>query len=289
MLEGTILAALLALLSAACFGFVPHIQNKGLDTTDALTASKVNMAAVVAFGLLLTPFYLDWSMFQTRGAWIYAIIGVFFPFLSMQLQIAAIPRVGPTITSALGSFTPFFAIIPAIMLFGEVVSLSGWIGIALMTLGLLAAATRSRGVPRSFPLWALTLPLGTAVIRGFMVPALKIGQETAPNPLFAFLIMASVSTLLIFCVHVIRRETLGKPNAGWLWFAGSGGTQLLGLVFLAMALRAGDIAIVAPLSSIAPIWALLYGALIFKREVLGARHVGVAGLVVIGGILLVAR
>lgn len=264
-------------------------RSKGLDTNDALTGSKVNMAAVVAIGLLFAPLYLNWPMFQARGAWIFAIIGVFFPFLSMQLQYAAILRVGPSITSALGSFTPFFAIIPAIILFDEVVSLTGWVGIALMTLGLLAAAMRSRGVPRAFQLWALALPLAIAAIRGFMMPALKVGQETGPNPLFAFLIMASVSTLMIFGVHVIRHESLGKPNIGWLWFAGAGGVQLLGLVFLAMALRAGDVTIVSPLSSVAPICALLYGALIFKRETLDTRHVAVAILVVIGAILLVTR
>ena len=92
---------------------------------------------------------------------------------------------------------------------------------------------------------------------------------------------------MIFGVHVIRHESLGKPNIGWLWFAGAGGVQLLGLVFLAMALRAGDVTIVSPLSSVAPICALLYGALIFKREALGKRHVAVAILLVIGGILLV--
>ena len=81
-----------------------------------------------------------------------------------------------------------------------------------MTPGLLAARMRSRGVPRGFRLWALALPLGTAAIRGFMMPALKVGQETAPNPLFAFLIMTSVSTLMIFAVHVIRRETLGTKH-----------------------------------------------------------------------------
>ena len=113
MLEGTTLAAALALLAAASFGLVRHVQSKGLDTNDALTGSKINTAAVVAIGLLFSPLYLDWSMLQARGAWIYAIIGVFFPFLSMQLQYAAILRVGPSITSALGSFTPLFAIFPA--------------------------------------------------------------------------------------------------------------------------------------------------------------------------------
>ena len=158
-----------------------------------------------------------------------------------------------------------------------------------MTAGLLVAAMHSRGAPRDFALWALALPLGTAAIRGVMMPALKAGQETAPNPLFAFLIMASVSTVMIFGVHVVRRETMGKPNLGWLWFTGAGGVQLLGLVFLAMALRAGDVAIVSPLSSIAPICALIYGVLVFRREKLGTRHVAVAVLVVIGGILLVTR
>jgi drug/metabolite transporter (DMT)-like permease len=180
---------------------VAHIQNKGLDTTDARTAAKINMAGVA----------------------------------------------------------------------------------------LLVAALRSRGLPRHFPLWALALPLGASAIRGFMIPALKIGQETAPNPMFAFLIMASLSTLMISGVHVFRRATLGQINVGWLWFVASGAMQLLGLFLMAMALRVGDVTVVATLSSIAPVWALLYGALMFRRETLGARHVAVAVLVVVGGILLVSR
>ena len=56
-----------------------------------------------------------------------------------------------------------------------------------------------------------------------------------------------------------------------------------------MALKVGDVALVSPFGSTTPIWALLYGALIFKRETLGRRHVAVAVLVVLGGSLLVAR
>ena len=56
-----------------------------------------------------------------------------------------------------------------------------------------------------------------------------------------------------------------------------------------MALLLGDVVIAAPLASTTPFWALVFGALIFRREQLKPHHVFISMLTCAGAILLVTR
>ncbi|MEL7344540.1 MAG: DMT family transporter [Pseudomonadota bacterium] len=288
MPEGLIATIVFSLLSAASFGFTAHLQAKGLDRSSPQVAARLNLATIFGLSMLAAPFYLDPAMFWTKGAWIFAAVGVLFPFLTMQLQIASIPRVGATLTIALGNFVPFFAVVPAVFLLGETLGLQGFAGLLVMTAGLFAATMRWGGLARGFPLWVVALPLGAAALRGFGMPLIKFGQETAPDPMFGLLVMSCVSTLLIYGLGALK-GTLRHPqgNAGWLVAAGA--SQWCGLVFMAFALDSGDVVIATPIIAIAPLCGLLYGAYIFRSETLGRRHVLTASLVVVGGILLVTR
>lgn len=278
-----------SLLSAAGFGFSAHFQRQGLDGTSAGAAARINLTAILVLSWVTAPFWLDWSMFWTPGAAIFAAIGVLFPFLTMQLQIASVPRVGAVLTIALGNFTPFFAIFPALFFLGETLGLQGWIGVGVMSGALLASTLRWGGPARTFALWALGLPLLAAALRGFGMPAIKLGQETAPDPMFGLLVMSCVSAVLIHLIGLLKREPLlpATPGAGWLVAAGA--AQWAGLALMTVALSIGDVVLVTPIISTAPLWGLAYGAWIFKREVLGLRHAVTAALVVVGGILLVTR
>ena len=117
---------------------------------------------------------------------------------------------------------------------------------------------------------------------------IKIGQITAPDPLFGLLIMSGVSTLLIWALGAVR----GTFETSWgsaHWLALAGLSQGLGLVFMTFALASGDVVLSTPLIATGPIFGLFYGAVIFRREVLSLRHVATVVLVVLGGALLVTR
>ena len=278
-----------SLLSAAGFGFSAHFQRQGLDGTSPGAAARINLTTLFVLSWMTAPFYLDWSMFLTPGALIFAGIGVLFPFLTMQLQIASVPRVGAVLTTALGNFSTFFAVFPAIFILGETLGLQGWIGVGVMSGALIASAMRWGGPARTFALWALLIPLAAAALRGFGMPAIKIGQETAPDPMFGLLVMSCVSTVLIHLMGLVRREPLLPASKGAWWLVAAGAAQWAGLAFMALALSIGDVVLVTPIVSTAPLWGLAYGAWIFKREVLGLRHAITAALVVAGGVLLVTR
>ena len=67
------------------------------------------------------------------------------------------------------------------------------------------------------------------------------------------------------------------------------GRFAFGILSIMYAVYLGGVTLAAPLVATSPIWALLFGYLIFKNETLGYRHIFVAGLVVIGSILIVIR
>lgn len=282
-------APLIALSSAAFFGLLVHFHRRGLDTTDGATGSMVNAAALAGMFWITSPLWLDPGWFRTPGALIFAITGLFFPVGALRLQMLSVPRMGPVLTGAISSFVPFFAALPALVLFGEHLGMQGWLGLGLMTLGLVALTRPGRNFRRDWPIWVVVFPLGAAAIRGGMQPGLKIAMETAPSPAFGVMIMATVSTLLMLVLQVASRKPIAKPTRGWIWFSIAGMTQGMALFLLTTALKIGDVVIAASLSSTAPLWGLFYGAVIFKREVLGLRHLVVAALVVSGGALLVTR
>lgn len=289
-MDGLLLSTIVvSLISAACFGFSAHFQQSGLDSTDPRAAARINLTTIMALCWISAPFWLDWSMFLTPGALIFASIGVLFPFLTMQLQIASVPRVGAVLTIAIGNFVPFFAIFPAILLFDESLGVQGWIGVAVMSGALLASTLRFGGRVREFALWALLLPLTAAALRGFGMPAIKIGQETAPDPMFGLLVMSTVSASLILLMGAALRDRPLPRTDGTIWLVAAGAAQWGGLFFMTVALSIGEVVLVTPIISTAPLWGLAYGAWIFKREVLGLRHALTAALVVAGGILLVTR
>jgi drug/metabolite transporter (DMT)-like permease len=49
----------------------------------------------------------------------------------------------------------------------------------------------------------------------------------------------------------------------------------------------GAVAIVSPMAATTPLWTLLFGVTLFKRESLTIRHLLIALLVVAGGVLII--
>lgn len=283
--------ALFALTAAALFGVTVHTQNQGLDDTDGLTGTFIGVCAMAALMWLLSPFFLQWRWWGTHAAFLFALSGLVFPALSSRMQIAAVRVVGPAITSAIGSFTPLFAVLPAVVLLGEPFGWQAAAGLMLMVGGLTASAVVRRGIPRGWPVAALLMPLGAAFMRGIVQPVTKAGYAELPSPLFATLVMATVSVLVLGVLvwGSGRMGQLRRPRRGHAWFAAGGVAIGLGILSLNTAIGAGDIVVAAPLASTTPLWALLYGAVLFRRERLGLRHAVVAVLVAAGAVLVVTR
>jgi len=286
-----IIAAMSALLAGVLFGLNVHIQHRALDTADSLTGAAISIGVSAALLWISSPLWIDWNWWSSRTVLLFALCGLLFPAIAQLLQIRSIERVGSSLSSAIGAFAPLFAVVPAVVFLKEVINLQVAMGMALMIAGLCISAVRTGRIHRTWPVWALLLPLGAAAVRGSAQPIAKIGLDEIPSASFATLVMTSVSTLVLAgCLLGTNRTIHGlKAKPGVVWFAVSGAVNCAGILALAYAIKVGGVTLTAPLASTTPLWTLLFGALIFRRESLGFQHIVVAVLVVIGAALIITR
>lgn len=277
-----------ALSAGAFFGSAIHLQRRGIDHMDGRRGALIGIGASVLVFAAPGPFLFEPAWFTAPATLFFVVCGCFMPALSTLLAIRSVGIVGPGLSSAMGSFGPFFAILLAASFLGEPFGPREAAGLALMTSGLLLSTGVRRAAATQWPIWALGFGLGAAFFRGAFQPLAKIGLEAAPSPLFAALVMSTVSFALLGLHHLgFGRRGAAWPRAGALWYAGAGVLNGLGIVMLNAALGAGRVTLAAPLASTTPLWALFFGAAVFRTERVTLRHLAVAALVVAGASLIV--
>ena len=286
-----LLAPALAIFAGALFGLVVHVQRRGLDNADPLAGAFLSVLSMAGFFWILSPAFIELHWFASHAVLIFALGGLFFPAAAQTFQIYSIRRAGPAMTATVGSFTPFFAVIPAVLFLGEAFGLQLAAGMALMTVGLILTALPTRRIPRSWPLWAIFLPLGSALVRGLAQPITKTGLNEIPSAFLATLVFGSVSSLVLALLIVAtgRVGRVRQAGAGMKWFALSGVMNGCGILCLNTAIGIGSVTVAAPLASMSPLWTLMFGLTIFRNEKLTPRHFVVALLVVGGALLIITR
>ena len=286
-----LLPSLLALCSAALFGLNVHVQRRGLHSADPWVGAFYSVAAMAVFFWVFAPLAIRADWLGEPATAFFAVAGLLHPAVGQSMQILSISFVGPALTSAFGAFTPFFAVIPAVLLLGEEMNLQLGIGMALMTLGLVLAAMRGRGIVRSWPLWAIALPLTAAAARGIVQPIYGAGLAQIPSPYLATLVAATVSAAVLTVVLIAtgRAGRALRPGRGGIWFAISGLINGVGILALNAAIGLGGVTLAGPLVAAAPLFAVFFGAVLFRTERIGPRVLLVSCLVVAGAVLIVAR
>ena len=264
-------AVVFALASAFLFALTNHFQSIALESSDARTGSIINIATGAIFYWLLSPFYLQSWYWWTWGALLFALVGIIRPSISSFLAIQSIHVMGPTLTSALTASAPIFSAVFAVFLLGEQLDLRTAIGIAAVVAGAVVASYRRQGIVREWALWALALPLGAAFVRASGHAVTKIGLADVPSPSFAVMVSNTVSLVIALTAFQIEgRRTWRHPVPPLVYRLG---TMRLSLHFLNSALQIRHTVSVVPVVSATPVFTMLLGLLVFRRENRGGyRH-----------------
>ena len=286
-----VVAAILALLAGAFFALTAFSQRRGLADTDGLSGALYSIGTMAACLWLVSPFFVNFAWFKNPIIWIFVITGILFPAGSQTAQIFSVQKLGPTLTSALGSLAPVFAVIPAILILGEVLNFQAGLGLAIIISAMIYSTLGSKKLPRNWPIWALALPFGASLARGITQPFTKLGMLEIPSPIFASMVQATISLGVIFLVTSlpVNRKLRRIGPGGRRWFCVTGVLISCGILSLNWAISLGDVLLVAPIASLVPLWALALNILIFRVEAVGLRHLGVAVLVVVGVFLITLR
>ncbi len=280
----TLFPVLVSLASAVAFGGSGVAAKRGLAHVDPLAGTLVAVGTCFLAYLLLAPFWMRAEDWFTAGFWVFALMGIIQPSLSMYLANEAYSRAGATITSTFAATAPLFAAALAIIFLGERLTLAIAAGTLLTVAGIVALSWAPRGSHRQrLVAAALAFATATAAIRGFNHFIGKIGMELLPNAFMAAFCSFAVSLTILAAAYRWRRGRWpGRlPAAGIRYFSITGLCIASGIGLLFAALLVGQVVIVSPVVGTYPVFTLLASAALGDERITGKVLAGV-GLVVVG-------
>lgn len=277
-----------AFLTACCDALSKKIM-EGNDEWIAgaliLTIASVILAPIFA-SLELKPFSFDLG----------AVFAIVFPLevLGYYLFLSSIRMGNLSLTVPLLAFTPVFTLLTAWIILGERINPSGYLGIALVTMGAYLLNSNLISLHLLAPIKAIILSPGSrrmllvAVIWSVTTTLGKKGVLLYGAIPFGFVIlvgvtgMFAVASLFRWRVRRVRMQ-LGKTTAGFLLLAGifMAGAQVTHFVSLGMAPAAYMISV----KRLSMVFGVILGWLMFHEENIRYRLFG-ASVMVVGSFFL---
>ncbi|ELY45671.1 DMT family transporter [Natronorubrum sulfidifaciens] len=296
MTSATLEVLLLALIPAIFWGFTPIFDKRGMAAGGGSVQASLVVVVVdsAIYWLVIAAVYgrSAFSGLTLEVLAVFVFAGVVGTALGRITIFVGVDKVGASLNSTILSTRPLFATLIALAVLGEPLGPVTGVGIVVLVAGL-AVLTASKGgdlagwQPRDL-LW----PIAAAATFAVANVSRRYGMlETPISALEAVAIneTAGLVALLAYVAAVGGRDVLAKPRASYTYFAGSGLLTTVAMLSLmaALGLEAGRIAIVDPLVATAPLFTLLFAAVLLRdlERVTKGVIVG-AALVVIGAVLI---
>jgi drug/metabolite transporter (DMT)-like permease len=274
---------LLTLCSAFLFALGGQMQSRGLISgTNSRSGTALSISSAALCYWLVAPLMLNPSHFFNSAVFIFVLVGIFRPSLSANLSVAGIKYLGPTLSSTMSSTTPVFGAILGICLLGELFDWQLGLGTAGIIGAIFLLSSGKLKLTSCWPVWALFLPIGSALIRALAHVFSKIGMEDVPDPYFVGLVGFTVSALITALSLQVKRssEQIAWKSGSPYWFIIAGLAFASSVFTLNNALLTGQLTVVGPIIATTPLFSMLLSILIFKREQFSLRLLGSICIVV---------
>ena len=288
-MDTDILTVMLALNSAFFFGLAKQIQNVGLKYTNPTDGTLIAVSTTTLLFWLFSPFYFNASYFLSPFIILFVLIGILRPVLSDNSENFGIKLLGPSLSSAITSTSPVFAAILAALVLGEMLTPTLGLGISLIIFGIMVSSIQRGKIARTWPMWAIALPLTAALSRALTHTIAKIGLEQIPSPGFLLLVNYTVAILAILLVRKVRKQNIPRITKSSRWFVFAGICNAIALFSITKAVQIGKIVIAIPLAASLPLFTLGLGYFLFKREIINIRTIATIVLVLSGVIVVVSQ
>jgi drug/metabolite transporter (DMT)-like permease len=199
-------------------------------------------------------------------------------------------EVGGTITfltalqhMQLANLSAILQSLPLAVTLGAVIALKepvGWRRMTAIGVGFLGVLLIVRPGTEGFNIWAVVALISVVFV---VVRDLATRQFSGALPSVTIAIYTAVAVTLMGVAGLAIEDWGPVPLVAFAMLAGAATMLIMGYLFIVMAMRVGDVAIVAPFRYSALIWAILIGWLVFGEipkglTLLGATIVVATGL-----------
>jgi drug/metabolite transporter (DMT)-like permease len=149
----------------------------------------------------------------------------------------------------------------------------GWRRMTAITVGFLGVMLIVRPGTEGFNIWAMMALISVAFV---VVRDLTTRKFSSGLPSVTIAIYTSVSVTLMGMTGLLFEDWSPVTSATFAMLAGASAMLIVGYLFIVMAMRVGDVAIVAPFRYSSLIWAILIGWLAFDEIPRGLTLLGAA-------------
>ncbi len=285
---GSQVATFLALLAALLHAIFGAMQKGRHDPWLMRGAIDINYAMIAApFALFVVPWPEPhmWPIFA--GAFV--IHTVYKVLLAMAYSRGAFTVVYPVVRGT----SPLFAVAGAWLIFGEVFTLTQWMGVAVLVTGLFGLAVYNL-IHVTLNRDTLHMALGLAVVTGLFVALYTTydayGIRATADPFTFLMWFFLIDGLVMPLVAVQRWHALDvplRPPVGPLMKRGVIGAIVAFFSFgsIMMATRLDKVGEAAVLRETSTVFAALIGWLVLK-ETVGPRRIALMCLIALGAIIV---
>ena len=287
MLDEYTFPVVLALAAAMLFALGNQLSRLALRHVDSQTAVLWQIGVSVSIYWLAAPFYMEAWYWTASVLPLLVVLGCFRPLVSANLGMAGTRILGPTISATVSGTAPLFGVALGVLLLAETLTWEIALGSVGIVAGVVLISSRGRA-SRTWPLVALLLPVGAALVRSLSHAFSKIALEEIPSPFFVALVAYSVSFVLALAnqARTGRSGLAPVASGGVKWLLATGACYGTAVLVLNTALLHGRLIVVAPIVACAPLFTLLLGAAVFREEAI-TRRVAIAVLIVVPSVALI--
>ena len=281
------LAAILAALFFAASDYFSRVALERVSPTSAVLATTwVNVLVWWPLFIFLVP----WRLLASPATLPFIAAGILGPFLARLSLYTGMQRLGVSVAAPISNTQVLVAALGGILFFSERITPLGGLGILVLVAGAsLLRADPSAG-NREGPRRQLDVvfPLLAALFFGVSYMFRKVGLQMVPELMLALPIISTTSLLTQYAAGLARRRLPAFPRGSVLWPLAVTGLLLCGAqLFSLWAIHLGDLAVVIPLQSTSPLFAVGITAVFLRRLERVTRLVWVGATLVVTGAVLV--
>jgi uncharacterized membrane protein len=281
------IAEILAILTAFLWAIGGIYVRKALESSDTTSGTFFRIAVSLVIFLVLTFFFVPLDSFKSEAVIYHVIAGVLAGFIALKLRFMSIKKYGVSKTSTILPTEVLFSSIIAVLILGEVVTLTIVVGTILIVLGVafLSYKRHKRGV------WfdrKIIFPLLTAFFYGMSTTPSKIGIDITNSPILSLTIELSTALIVIILYMLLSKKKLSLNRQSFTYFLISAIFGSIASICLFYAFNIGNLVTVVPLYSTSPLFTLfLTYFLLSELEKITPKLIISAILVVLGSALII--
>lgn len=284
---------LLAVAAAFMYSTADVMVKKGLQGSNAVTATVVSQLVTGSLFLLLFLLFVPFGALDSRSVFYFMAAGVLAPGLFRFLYYTGVNRLGVAVSSPIVNAYSLVAILTAIVVLDERLTSV----IALSTLAILAGAyllTRGGGAgnleraARKRRRLDLLFPLAAMVVRGFSEVFRKTGLLAINSPILGAAVAnvtGCVFTLAFMGLSGKLRGTFLLPRRSLGYFLCAGIAVTTAWVLAFSALAGGALVRVTPLLTSTPLFTLLIGYFFLRGIERITPRIAIGAVLIVAGIL----